>query len=162
MVSGVDITPETAIVKLMHLLGKNLSMEEVKEGIQTSICGEQSINLKQIKLGEYTENVKTIVYKLDPLRDIKFQEITEAKFRIKNLRSEGVNLKVKIFTNNEIPLQRDEKNSKRDKGCSDYITSFNHGTRTLVKMEAPLFFRIEADSPISWEQVSLEIVCDIN
>lgn len=43
VISGSDITSEAAITKMMYLLGKKLSLLEIKEAFKTSICGEQSI-----------------------------------------------------------------------------------------------------------------------
>ncbi|MEG0747140.1 MAG: asparaginase, partial [Cetobacterium sp.] len=43
VISGGDMTPEAAITKLMYLIGKNLSKEEIKIHMETSICGEVSI-----------------------------------------------------------------------------------------------------------------------
>lgn len=42
IVSGLDMTSETAITKLMFLLGQNLSYEEVKVKMQQSLAGELS------------------------------------------------------------------------------------------------------------------------
>lgn len=42
VVPGHDLTPEAAITKLMYLLGKGLSNEEVKEQMQCNLCGELS------------------------------------------------------------------------------------------------------------------------
>ncbi|MEG0398557.1 MAG: asparaginase, partial [Cetobacterium sp.] len=43
VISGGDMTPEAAITKLMYLIGKNLSKEEIKIHMETSMCGEVSI-----------------------------------------------------------------------------------------------------------------------
>lgn len=43
VISGSDITSEAAITKMMYLLGKNLSLAEIKESFKISICGEQTI-----------------------------------------------------------------------------------------------------------------------
>jgi glutamyl-tRNA(Gln) amidotransferase subunit D len=40
VISGEDMLPETAYVKLMHVLGSTSDMEEIKEKMQTNIAGE--------------------------------------------------------------------------------------------------------------------------
>jgi len=42
VVSGKDITTESAVTKLMFLLGQNLSMEEIKLHLNKSLSGEIS------------------------------------------------------------------------------------------------------------------------
>jgi L-asparaginase len=40
VISGKDLTTEAAITKLMHLVGQNLSKDEVIEKLNHSLCGE--------------------------------------------------------------------------------------------------------------------------
>ncbi len=40
VISGEDMLPETAYVKLMHVLGSTSDLEEIKEKMQTNIAGE--------------------------------------------------------------------------------------------------------------------------
>jgi L-asparaginase len=40
LVSGLDMTPEAAHCKLLYLLSKSLSKDEIKKGMETNICGE--------------------------------------------------------------------------------------------------------------------------
>lgn len=44
VVSGFDMTTESAITKLMYLLGKGLSPQEVGVEMRISICGELTQN----------------------------------------------------------------------------------------------------------------------
>jgi L-asparaginase len=44
IISGKDITTEAALTKLMYLLGKNLSSENLKKGFEIAVCGEISQN----------------------------------------------------------------------------------------------------------------------
>ena len=43
VVSGYDLTTEAAVTKLMYLLGKDLSSEEVRRQMEVPICGEMSV-----------------------------------------------------------------------------------------------------------------------
>ncbi len=43
VISGYDLTSEAAVTKLMFLLGQNLSHNEIKELMQTPICGELTL-----------------------------------------------------------------------------------------------------------------------
>ena len=53
VVSGLDLTPEAALTKLMHLLGKTNDSEEVKRLMSIDICGEQTLNHYNFK---FTQN----------------------------------------------------------------------------------------------------------
>lgn len=43
IINGSDITSEAGLTKMMYLLGKNLSLQEIKDAFAYSICGEQTI-----------------------------------------------------------------------------------------------------------------------
>ena len=43
VINGSDITSEAGLTKMMYLLGKNLTPQEIKNAFITSICGEQSV-----------------------------------------------------------------------------------------------------------------------
>jgi len=45
VISGVDMTPEAALVKMMFLLGQGYDIEMVKEQMQKNLRGEQSVNV---------------------------------------------------------------------------------------------------------------------
>lgn len=42
VISGKDITTEAALAKLMYLLGKDLSLEDLKKRFEIAVCGEIS------------------------------------------------------------------------------------------------------------------------
>ena len=43
IINGSDITSEAGLTKMMYLLGKNLSLQEIKNAFTISICGEQTV-----------------------------------------------------------------------------------------------------------------------
>ena len=44
VVSGVDLTTESALTKLMMLFGRKMALKEIKKQFQTPICGELSLD----------------------------------------------------------------------------------------------------------------------
>jgi L-asparaginase len=43
VISGKDLTTEAAITKLMHLLGSNAPLGDIKRALSTSLCGEMTV-----------------------------------------------------------------------------------------------------------------------
>lgn len=52
VISGVDMTPEAAMVKMMFLFGQGCNIETVKEQMQKDLRGEQSVNVFNLVYGE--------------------------------------------------------------------------------------------------------------
>ena len=71
VISGMDMTPETAYVKLAWALGQTEDVNEVKDIIQTNVAGElnESSSLKYF-LKKETKETKTISLKLLRLKEI--------------------------------------------------------------------------------------------
>jgi len=59
VISGVDMTPEAALVKMMFLLGQGYDIDTVKDLMQRNLRGEQSVNVFNFmyKKGETKNNI---------------------------------------------------------------------------------------------------------
>ncbi len=56
VISGVDMTPEAALVKMMFLLGQGYNIETVKDQMQKDMRGEQSVNVFNFTYDHGTAN----------------------------------------------------------------------------------------------------------
>jgi len=63
VISGVDMTPEAALVKMMFLLGQGYDIETVKDLMQKDMRGEQSVNVFNFM---YQQGTAEPLYKAPP------------------------------------------------------------------------------------------------
>ena len=87
VISGVDMTPEAALVKMMFLLGQGYDIEMVKDQMQKNICGEQSCNVfNLIYAGGKTEKSRAALKPQQlPAGFIK-EQVTTASIRFDGIR----------------------------------------------------------------------------
>lgn len=99
VISGLDMTPEAALTKLMVLLKKGWTLEEVARQMQINQCGEQSINIYNI---DYESGSTNPIYKGTKMipGEINFSRLERA-----TLRFQEVELLEKNNTNNEVILK---------------------------------------------------------
>jgi L-asparaginase len=81
VISGVDMTPEAALVKMMFLLGQGYDIETVKEQMQKDLRGEQSVNVFNFV---YEDGKADKVYKAPAKQPAAFDKnkIVSASIRI--------------------------------------------------------------------------------
>lgn len=158
VVSGMDITPEAAIAKLMHLLGRGLDNKSIGSAIQLDICGEQSLDLLTYRLDNKNQGVTSKSFEIDLSRNIDPSKIKRTRFRIRNISSfDPIDLKVTIKGESEIPLKNSIKTLNRDGDTADFLISFDNSTAQILEEGKKIYFDIESKSKISWDRVVFEI-----
>ena len=102
VISGVDMTPEAALVKMMMLLGQGYDTDTVKDLMQKDICGEQSVNVFNFI---YKRGTADMVHKAEAKQlpaGFEKDKIVRANIRIDSAKlmeaSEG-EIKLAVFLN---------------------------------------------------------------
>jgi len=98
VISGVDMTPEAALVKMMFLLGQGYDIDTVKDQMQKDLRGEQSVNVFNLM---YEPGTAAPLYKA-PAKQLPANFIRENIVRA-NVRLDEVTLP-KGTTEGEIEL----------------------------------------------------------
>jgi len=102
VISGVDMTPESALVKMMFLLGQGYDIKTVKEQMQKDICGEQSYNVFNLiyEHGNTQDSITPLKPQQLPAGYIK-EQVATASIRFDGVKSrDGVDsLELAVFVN---------------------------------------------------------------
>jgi len=166
VVSGLDLTPEAALAKLMHLLGKIEDVELIKRLIQVDICGEQTLNHYDFDYRR-AKSGKSCSFTFDIPKVIASDDLVEAVIRIRGIASLDKNVKevkLNIDLEGDTPVENLEKFrsrksvTKAEKGLGeDILLSFNKCTKKLVDNCKKITIKLDADTKIQWGDISFSI-----
>lgn len=165
VVSGVDLTPEAAVTKLMYLLGKNLSYEDVKRYMQIDLCGEQTISQYDFieEKASYSDNFGMNIKIPDTLSkgeliqavvrvlDIEKREYTDRDLEI-TVTIEGTEIKPqeRQFIKNRI-----RKIVDREK--NNFHGIFNHTLKRIMDKNENLSIKIESNMKIKISKIKFSL-----
>jgi L-asparaginase len=176
VISGVDMTPEAALVKMMFLLGQGYDIETVKEQMQKNLCGEQSVNVYNFVFDKNLTNEKVCRLNaqvfpagFDNNKIVK-ANIRFNKVRTKNYERSMLNpIKICIFLNCQADITTDI-NIPQCIGVIDgydielgFMAECTQKIRCLTTPSRPVQITVVSkETDISWESVVLSVYTDAN
>ena len=102
VITGIDLTPEAAVTKLMYLLGKNIPTSEVKKMMQKDLAGEQTLNHFQMVFNEGFDTSKNLCSHIKIPGEVIFDKLKSATLHMKKIDIKDENVKkleIKFFIN---------------------------------------------------------------
>lgn len=135
VISGQDMTPEAAIGKLMHLLGKNLPPKDIRKLVQLDIVGEQTISNYLLECSSQ-QNTNSMYFEIELPKRLGNQDLVK-------LFMKGINLKSQNKTCNFSISISDSKNEFK------YIGDLKTGIELLIPQSLELLFQEKKPLKIS-------------
>lgn len=164
VVSGVDLTPEAAVTKLMYLLGKNLPIEEVKRELQIDLCGEQTISQYDFHFDDLGDS-DSFILNLNLKKEASKGELVEAVVRIKDItrkekKDENLKISVTIEGDREISSNYHINNKvtkivSKDKNSFHGI--FNHTLKAILDKNDSIKIKIKSNIKIGIKSVKFSL-----
>ena len=176
VISGVDMTPEAALIKMMFLLGQRYGIDTVKDQMQKDICGEQSYNVFNLiyRHGITMDNCIRLNPQQLPAGFIK-EQIAAASIRFDGIKAKGDEdyLELAIFMNyppadtetkTDIPqcIGIIKKNYEKKKS-TDCTLSCTEKTRQVVSDPGrPVQITVVSkNGNVEWDNVSFSIYTNV-
>ena len=174
VISGLDMTPEAAVCKLMYLLGKGWPREEIRRVMQLDIRGEQSLNIYNVDFDQPAEAVPTFETSEVIPGDIDFTKFKSASIRFQDVKpigktDQGGTTTVKVFINHPSADEQTPESDPRYAGsikrsleygsAVDLFCDVSLATRKLIKpgQMASISVVVTPGRGIQWERMGLSI-----
>ena len=153
VISGVDMTPEAALVKMMYLIGQGYETEDLKEQMQKDLRGEQRYNVFNLNYNyDSTE---------DSFLRLKSQRIPagfdKEKIARANLRFDGI--KIKAGEEITLAIYMNYPSASKDTDinipqCIGFIENVNENTDCIIDCTEKVKQVINPSQPVQLSVVA--------
>lgn len=169
VLSGVDLTPEAAVTKLMYLLGTYPNdIEKIKRKMQIDMRGEQTISNYNLKFENKDQTFKNEFQLEIPVpKKLKEEDLIKAVARINDISIRNIvknkNLEVTtIIENDKAPINEGIKiNNKIKKIINEdknYChTNFNYSVNKIFQNTDTIKITIKSNYKILWKSLVFSI-----
>jgi L-asparaginase len=171
VISGVDMTPEAALVKMMFLLGQGYDINTVKEQMQKNLRGEQSVNVFNFiyDSGKTTDSVGRLVPQQLPAGFDK-DKITKVNIRFdkKEAGRSDESLELAFFMNYPVADKDTDTDIAQCLGViknngqeNHYVLECTQKASQIIDPGRPVQLTlVSKDKDVEWEGIFLSIYTD--
>jgi L-asparaginase len=171
VITGVDLTPEAAVCKLMHLLAQKFPKEEVERLMQVNKAGEQSLNVVNVRFSGEAEASPLFESSVLVPGEVDFSHLRGASIRIHGAVTDGSSMALRVFLNHPRPDARTPATDPRlatrltkelgenEAWPVDLFADITLACRRLVKpgQLTSLAVVSETGTPVHWDHIIVSL-----
>lgn len=161
VISGSDLTPEAAVTKLMYLLGKNISMEEIKQKMMMSLAGEQSISQCNYAFtnDKYSENFS---YEITLPKKVSADDLVKIDIDIHNICLKdscqtSAEFKLDVYNSSEDAQSKTYIIEKDLKNSNSIFTTISYTSKNYIFTDDKLIISIISKESFSFTNFDINI-----
>lgn len=161
VVSGSDLTPEAAVTKLMYLLGKKLSIEEIKANMLINLIGEQSISqcsyeIKNTGFSNMFSRTISLPKKISADDLVKI-DVDIHNITLKDNSKLSSKFKLDVFNNSDDLMGKSHLLEKDLKSSQSIFTTISYTSKNYIFNDDKLIINLSSNDDFSFEHMNINI-----